>query len=185
MPYFSKPCSRTRAPVQILGPFFRPIGEGTEAVLTWYYAPRTRAPPLCMSLAPRWAARSRQGDHDRADRKCLLTRGASWLWRAQGRVYGLSSPAQPPPGPSHLPRRSTAGSPAAVARRARSRRRWARHARCAPHPPLVGPLPPPQCATRCPAGRSASWARLTVVPGSGHRIPALGTVRAAAVSSNG
>ena len=43
---------------------------------------------------------------------------------------------------------------------------------------MAAPLPPPQCATRCPAGRSASWARLTVVPGSGHRIPALGTVRA-------
>ena len=35
IPLHSKPCSRTRAPGQRLGPFFRPIGEGIEAVLTW------------------------------------------------------------------------------------------------------------------------------------------------------
>jgi len=135
---------------------------------------------LCMSLAPSQADRARSTKF-----ACWRPPGRCWLWRWQAAAYHLPSPAQPPPRPSHLPRRSTASSAAAVARRARSRRPWARHARYTPHPTLAGPLPPPQCATRCPAGRSASWARLTVVPGSGHRIPALGTVRAAAVSSNG
>ena len=85
---------------------------------------------LCMSLAPRQADRVRSTQF-----ACWRPPGRCWLWRWQAAAYNLPSPAQPPPGPSHLPRRSTAGSAAAVARCARSRRPWART--CAPHPTLL------------------------------------------------
>ena len=63
--------------------------------------------------------------------------GRPWRWQAA--VYDLPSPVQPPPGRFHLPGRAVAGSAAAVTRCARSRRPWARHARCAPH---LDPTPP-------------------------------------------
>ena len=78
---------------------------------------------LCMSLAPSQADRARS-----AKFACWRPPGRCWLWRWQAAAYHLPSPAQPPPRPSHLPRRSIFSSAAAVAPRARSRRSWARHA---------------------------------------------------------
>eukprot|EP01045_Picozoa_sp_COSAG04_P028765 COSAG04_NODE_4554_length_2020_cov_3.933889_1_plen_247_part_00 len=122
---------------------------------------------LCMSLAPRQADRARS-----LEIACWRPPGRCWLWRWQAAAYDLPSPAQPPPGPSPLLRRSIAGSTAAVARCARTGVPWARHARCAPHPTPAGPLPPPWCATRRRGGRWWSQVGEIVRDGSGHRIGA-------------